>query len=108
MAWSNKPLVLIILDGWGCGPENQCNAIAAARKPVWDRLWAGCPHTLVQSSGIDVGLPDAHMGNSEVGHLNMGAGRVIYQELTRISRALETGEFYTNPVLTGAVDQAYR
>jgi 2,3-bisphosphoglycerate-independent phosphoglycerate mutase len=106
MAWKQKPLVLIILDGWGHGPEGRCNAISAARKPVWDRLWAECPHTLVHSSGVDVGLPDAHMGNSEVGHLNMGAGRVIYQELTRISRAVETGEFYTNPVLTGAVDQA--
>lgn len=106
MAWSSKPLVLIILDGWGYGPEGPCNAISAARTPVWDRLWADCPHTLVHSSGIDVGLPDAHMGNSEVGHLNMGAGRVIYQELTRISRAVETGEFYTNPVLTRAVDQA--
>lgn len=103
---SNKPLVLIILDGWGYRQETTCNAIHSASTPVWDRLWQECPHALIQSSGIDVGLPDAHMGNSEVGHLNMGAGRVIYQELTRISRAIETGEFFHNPVLTGAVDKA--
>lgn len=106
MARNGRPLVLAILDGWGYRPESRCNAIDRARTPVWDRLWEQCPHALASGSGSDVGLPPGHMGNSEVGHLNMGAGRVIYQELTRITRAIETGEFYRNKVLTEAVDKA--
>lgn len=106
MTWANRPLVLIILDGWGQAPDGPCNAISQARKPVWDDLWRECPHALVNSSGVDVGLPEAHMGNSEVGHLNMGAGRIVYQELTRITRAIETGEFFRNPTLVQALERA--
>ncbi|UCC57386.1 MAG: 2,3-bisphosphoglycerate-independent phosphoglycerate mutase [Gammaproteobacteria bacterium] len=99
-------MVLVILDGWGYSEESQHNAIAAARKPLWDRLWQTCPHTLIRTSGAAVGLPAKQMGNSEVGHLNLGAGRVVYQEFTRVSRAIKTGSFFTNLTLTDAVDQA--
>ena len=81
------PLVLIILDGWGHREETQDNAIAAAKKPHWDHLWKNYPHTLISGSGHCVGLPDDQMGNSEVGHLNMSAGRIVYQDLTRIDLA---------------------
>ncbi len=101
-----KPVVLLILDGWGHREDDDHNAIRNARTPVWDRLWQGCPHALLSTSGEAVGLPDGQMGNSEVGHLNLGAGRVVYQEFTRISRAIRTGEFYSNPALTEAVDLA--
>ena len=101
-----RPLVLIILDGFGYRAETTANAIAAARKPVWDKLWQSAPHTLISGSGRCVGLPDGQMGNSEVGHLNMGAGRIVHQDLTRIDYAIENGEFYTNPVLTAAFTQA--
>ncbi|OGT65580.1 MAG: phosphoglycerate mutase (2,3-diphosphoglycerate-independent) [Gammaproteobacteria bacterium RIFCSPHIGHO2_12_FULL_45_9] len=95
-----KPIALIILDGWGYREEMAANAIAAAKKPHWDRLWQHCPHTLLSGCGHDVGLPDGQMGNSEVGHLNMGAGRVVQQDLTRIDMAISNGEFFTNPTLT--------
>ena len=101
-----KPLVLVILDGWGHGDNSKDNAIAAARKPVWDRLWSQYPHTLIRTSGAAVGLPGHQMGNSEVGHLNLGAGRVVYQEFTRVSRSIKTGSFFTNATLTDAVDLA--
>jgi len=101
-----RPTVLLILDGWGYSETPQHNAIAAASKPVWDRLWNEYPHTLVRTSGAAVGLPADQMGNSEVGHLNLGAGRVVYQEYTRVSRAIKTGSFFTNLTLTDAVDQA--
>ena len=81
-----KPVVLIILDGWGYSEEQDDNAIAAARIPVWDRMWNECPRTLIHTSGAGVGLPGGQMGNSEVGHLNLGAGRVVYKEFTRVSR----------------------
>ncbi len=103
-----KPLVLVVLDGWGHRPDPQYNAIAAARTPAWDRLWGRYPHTLIQASEAAVGLPSGQMGNSEVGHLNLGAGRVVYQEYTRIDRAIETGTFFTNKALTDAVDLAVR
>ena len=90
----------------GYRAETQYNAIAAARKPVWDRLWKQYPHTLIYASEAAVGLPSKQMGNSEVGHLNIGAGRVVYQEYTRINRAIATGTFFTNKVLTDAVDHA--
>ncbi len=101
-----SPLLLVVLDGWGYSESATGNAIHGARKPVWDALWKNHPHTLIRTSGTDVGLPADQMGNSEVGHLNLGAGRVVYQEFSRISRAIKTGAFYDNPTLTGAVDKA--
>ena len=108
MSFTPKPLVLIILDGWGYRQDTQYNAIAAARKPVWDRLWNQYPHTLIHASEAAVGLPSSQMGNSEVGHLNLGAGRVVYQEYTRINRAISTGTFFTNKTLTDAIDLALK
>ena len=99
-------MLLVILDGWGYSESTQHNAIAAANKPVWDGLWSVYPHTLIRTSGAAVGLPAGQMGNSEVGHLNLGSGRVVYQEFTRVSRAIKTGSFFTNRTLTDAVDQA--
>ncbi|MFZ5757358.1 MAG: 2,3-bisphosphoglycerate-independent phosphoglycerate mutase [Pseudomonadota bacterium] len=101
-----KPIVLVVLDGWGHREETDNNAIHAARTPVWDRLWRDYPHGLVSGSGEDVGLPDGQMGNSEVGHMNLGAGRIVYQDFTRITKAIRDGDFLANPVLTGAVDKA--
>ncbi|HXH02954.1 MAG TPA: 2,3-bisphosphoglycerate-independent phosphoglycerate mutase [Candidatus Competibacteraceae bacterium] len=101
-----KPLVLIVLDGWGYSEIPEHNAIAGACTPVWNHLWNDYPHTLIDTSGRAVGLPDEQMGNSEVGHMNLGAGRVVYQELTRIGKAIEDGEFFANPVLCQAVDGA--
>ena len=97
---------MVILDGWGYSDQADHNAISAARKPVWDRLWYECPHTFIQTSGAAVGLPAGQMGNSEVGHLNLGSGRVVYQEFTRVSRAIQTGFFFENHTLTDAVDLA--
>lgn len=99
-------LALIVLDGWGYREEAEANAIALADTPFFDRLWAEFPHTLVHASGERVGLPAGQMGNSEVGHLNLGAGRVVYQDLVRISKAIRTGEFFRNPVLCRAMDAA--
>ncbi len=101
-----KPVVLVILDGWGYSETQEFNAIYQANTPNWDRLWADNPHTLIGTSGAQVGLPDGQMGNSEVGHLNIGAGRIVYQDLTRVSRSIQDGSFFTNPALTGAVDAA--
>ncbi|MEP5763909.1 MAG: 2,3-bisphosphoglycerate-independent phosphoglycerate mutase [Halieaceae bacterium] len=103
---TRKPLLLVILDGWGHREERQDNAIANANTPVWDRLWAQAPHTLISGSGLDVGLPDGQMGNSEVGHMSLGAGRVVYQNMTRIDRAINEGEFADNPAYTRAIDRA--
>lgn len=105
MTNSHKPVVLLILDGWGYREDADSNAIKGANTPVWDSLWQDCPHTLIGTSGAAVGLPEGQMGNSEVGHLNLGAGRVVYQEFTRISRAIKDGSFFTNTVLSGVVDQ---
>jgi len=102
---SVSPLVLIILDGWGYREETEGNAIAAANTPVIDSLWSTYPKTLLQASGKDVGLPKGQMGNSEVGHLNIGAGRVVPQELVRISDAVDDGSLLTNPALVGVCDQ---
>ncbi len=102
-----KPMVLIVLDGWGYSENPTHNAIAAARKPAWDRLWT-YPHTLIQASESAVGLPSKQMGNSEVGHLNLGAGRVVYQEYTRINREIASGTFFTNKVFTESVDAAVK
>ena len=93
------PVVLVILDGWGYREDNHANSINAAHTPVIDSLWKAYPHTLINTSGKDVGLPDGQMGNSEVGHLNIGAGRVVPQELVRISDAVETGEILENAAL---------
>ncbi len=99
-------MTLIILDGWGYSEEAEFNAIHHANTPVWDRNWAEYPHTLLRCSCPEVGLPAAQMGNSEVGHLNLGAGWVVYQEFTRISRSIKTGSFFSNNTLTQAVDTA--
>ncbi len=101
-----KTAVLLILDGWGHREDNYYNAIHAADSPVWDELWRGRPHTLVRTSGEAVGLPAGQMGNSEVGHMNLGAGRVVYQTLTRIDRDIREGGFFRNPALTAAANKA--
>ncbi len=106
MADARRPLALIILDGWGVREPAIDNAVTTANTPVWDKLWQQMPHTLINASGAAVGLPGDQMGNSEVGHMNMGAGRVVYQEFTRVSRAVRTGSFFTNRTLTDAVDHA--
>src|SRR5437868_8883176 len=103
-----RPVVLLILDGFGRHAEPPDNAITRARMPNWDQLLATCPHTTIDASELRVGLPQGQMGNSEVGHLNMGAGRVIYQDFTRIDVAIESGEFARNAALTDAVETARR
>ena len=103
---AKKPMALVILDGWGYREDNSNNAINNAKTPVLDGLTANNPHTLISASGLDVGLPDGQMGNSEVGHTNIGAGRIVYQDLTRITKAIQDGEFQTNEVLVSAIDKA--
>ncbi|MGI9228717.1 MAG: 2,3-bisphosphoglycerate-independent phosphoglycerate mutase [Gammaproteobacteria bacterium] len=103
---SVRPVILIILDGWGYSETTSYNAIHSAKKPVWDELWAHCPHTLVNASSLEVGLPAGQMGNSEVGHINIGSGRVVDQESTRITRAIESGEFFRNTTLNQALQRA--
>jgi 2,3-bisphosphoglycerate-independent phosphoglycerate mutase len=100
------PTLLIVLDGFGINPRRDHNAIALARTPVWDGLLARYPHTRIEASGLAVGLPAGQMGNSEVGHTNLGAGRIVYQDIVRISRAIEDGSFFENPALVGAVEGA--
>ena len=97
-----SPVVLVVLDGWGVRADHDHNAIALAPTPTWDDLLARCPHTTLDASGEAVGLPDGQMGNSEVGHMNMGAGRVVYQDLTRIDKSIRDGEFAANPSLASA------
>ena len=106
MTAAPKPVVLMILYGCGHSEAPDSNAIMAANTPVWDRLWANAPRTLVSGSGMDVGLPDGQMGNSEVGHMNLGAGRVVYQDFTRVTKAIADGEFFGNPTICAAVDKA--
>lgn len=101
-----KPLALIILDGWGHRQESDHNAIVHGDTPTWDSLWRDAPHTLISGSGLDVGLPAGQMGNSEVGHMSLGAGRVIYQQITRIDKAIEDQSFFDNPAYCEAVDKA--
>ena len=101
-----KPLVLIILDGWGYRAETKANAIALARKPTYDRLLREYPNTLIQTSGPYVGLPEGQMGNSEVGHLNIGAGRIVHMDSTRIELMIQSGEFFKHPVLLDAMKNA--
>lgn len=106
MTKNTKPTALIILDGWGYNENQQDNAIAAGNTPVWDRLWSSSPRTMVETSGLAVGLPEGQMGNSEVGHMSMGAGRVVYQNLTKISKAIEEKTFFSNPAFVEGIDKA--
>ena len=103
---TTPPVILTILDGWGYRAETHGNAIALARKPTYDRLLREYPNTLIQASNHFVGLPDGQMGNSEVGHLNLGAGRIVRMDITRIDHAIETGEFFTDPTLLKAIHVA--
>jgi len=96
------PVTLIIMDGFGISEQKAGNAILAAGTPGVDQLWDSCPHCQLTASGPDVGLPPDTMGNSEVGHTNIGAGRVVYQSLLRISNSIEDGSFFVNPVLAGS------
>ena len=106
MHGQKKPLVLTILDGWGFSPVVEGNAIAAARKPTYASLLREYPNTLVRTSGPSVGLPEGQMGNSEVGHLNIGAGRVIHMDVTRLDLMIASGEFFRNAVLLDAMKHA--
>ncbi len=99
-----KPIVLTIMDGFGFNPETKGNAIAAANTPNLDKIFSECPTTQIGASGMDVGLPDGQMGNSEVGHTNIGAGRIVYQELTRITKSIKEGDFFENKAFADAVD----
>jgi 2,3-bisphosphoglycerate-independent phosphoglycerate mutase len=101
-----KTTALIILDGWGYREDPRDNAIAAASTPVWDQLWREAPHTLISGSGLDVGLPEGQMGNSEVGHMSLGSGRVVYQNISRIDAAIGDGSFMQNQAYTHAIDSA--
>ena len=101
-----RPVALIILDGWGLRAEREHNAVALADTPVMDELWAAWPHSQLEASGEAVGLPRGLMGNSNVGHLNLGAGRIVYQDIVRISRAIADGSFFTNEALVGAARRA--
>src|SRR5688500_17659374 len=111
---STKPVVLIIRDGWGINPggraqaEQNADATLLAKTPFHDHLYATYPQSRLSASGMDVGLPDGQMGNSEVGHLNLGAGRIVYQDLTRINKAIADGELASNPVLVEAFGKAKR
>src|SRR3990167_7935226 len=99
-----KPLAFIILDGWGVAPEGDSNAISLAHKPFWERISVAYPHTVLQSSGEEVGLPAGEAGNSEGGHLNIGAGMIVYQELPRINMAISDGSFLKNPAFLAAAN----
>src|SRR5216110_297393 len=103
---ARTPVVLIVLDGWGFRPGRDGNAIELGATPVWHRLWSRAPHTLLNASGLAVGLPAGQMGNSEVGHLNLGAGFIVDQWITRLDKAIEDGSFFENPALVGAVEYA--
>jgi 2,3-bisphosphoglycerate-independent phosphoglycerate mutase len=106
---SRFPLVtLVILDGWGCAPPGPGNAVDVAETPVFDRLWRDFPHTTIEASGEAAGLPPGQMGNSEVGHLTIGAGRRLYQDLMRVNKAIEDGSFFQNPVLRAAFERGRR
>lgn len=101
-----KPVMLMILDGWGIRRDTTANAVALAKTPNFDRYWSAYPHTELTASGEDVGLPDGVMGNSEVGHLNLGSGRIIYQDLTGISKSIRDGDFFTNRELVTTLESA--
>ena len=101
---SKKPVVLMVLDGYGISDKTEGNAIALANTPVMDKLKAEYPYVKGAASGLAVGLPDGQMGNSEVGHMNIGAGRIIYQELTRITKSIQDGEFFDNAEMLEAIE----
>ena len=106
MSANKAPTVLVIIDGFGYREENQHNAVAAAKAPFFQSLWNNNPKTLIHTSGMFVGLPEGQMGNSEVGHMTLGAGRVVYQNFTRINKAISDGDFFTNTVFCEAIDKA--
>ncbi len=106
MTATKKPIVLLILDGFGHSDNTEHNAVYSANTPVWDRIWANNPKGLIKTSGLAVGLPEGQMGNSEVGHVTIGAGRVVYQSFTRINKAIEDGDFFENPAYIAAIDKA--
>src|SRR5215210_3324606 len=101
---AQRPVVLVVLDGWGYREATEGNAIALASTPTWDRLWARAPRTLLEASGLRVGLPQGQMGNSEVGHLNLGAGRVVMQDLVRITKSVADGDFFRNEAFLRACE----
>ena len=101
---SKKPTVLMILDGYGLNDKCEANAVCEAKTPVMDKLMAECPFVKGNASGMAVGLPDGQMGNSEVGHLNMGAGRIVYQDLTKITKSIQDGDFFENEALLAACE----
>src|SRR5882672_4070975 len=103
-----RPVMFVILDGWGCREETADNAVRQARTPTFGTLWSTCPHAILHASGGDVGLPDGQMGNSEVGHLNIGAGRLVMQDLPRINRAVASGEIESAPALQGLIERLRR
>ena len=100
------PVAMLIMDGFGINPSDYGNAIKAAKTPNLDRYFASCPNTIIGASGLDVGLPDGQMGNSEVGHTNMGAGRIVYQQLVKITKSIQDGDFFENPALKAAMQNA--
>src|SRR5437762_4555810 len=102
------PVVLIVLDGWGFRPGREGNAVELGETPTWHRLWAKAPRTLLNASGLPVGLPDGQIGNSEVGHLNLGAGRVVPQDVVRISQSIESGELFRIPALVQLAEDTRR
>ena len=106
MSSLHTPVLLAILDGFGLAPDGPGNAVSQADKPFIDEIFASCPRTQLAASGPDVGLPDGQMGNSEVGHLNIGAGRIVFQELSRINNAVKDGSLFENEVLVSAIDAA--
>ncbi len=106
MTSANTPVVLLVLDGFGYAESDKHNAIKAANAPTWEKAWNNSPKTTIGTSGMSVGLPEGQMGNSEVGHMTLGAGRVVYQNYTRINKAISDGDFFTNPVYTERVDKA--
>ena len=108
MSPRKSPKVLIIVDGFGYSASGNYNAISAANAPCWQNLWKNNPKTLIGTSGMSVGLPDGQMGNSEVGHMTLGAGRVVYQNFTRINKAIADGDFFSNPVFCEAIDGAVK
>ncbi|MFM7105823.1 MAG: 2,3-bisphosphoglycerate-independent phosphoglycerate mutase, partial [Flavobacteriales bacterium] len=103
-----KKVCLVILDGWGIGNKDETNAIYAAKTPVTDELNFTCPHATLRTDGENVGLPDGQMGNSEVGHMNIGAGRIVFQDLVKINRSINDNSFYENPQILRAFNDASR